>query len=143
MDSPGIVIHPGESATVNVSYTNTGDSPAAEAEAKIIGSHLIVPAKDTAVLGFLGPGETRTVQFEISAKSAITGKQYPLDTEVKYRDELGAQMLSDRASLGVSVQSPEGTEAITGNRPLMIALVGIVAIIAYAGWSFGRKSRKQ
>lgn len=143
VDSPGIVIHPGESAIVNVSYTNTGDSPARDAEAKVIGSHLIVPAKDTAVLGFLGPGETRTVQFEISAKSAITGKQYPLDTEVKYRDGLGAQMLSDRASLGVSVQSPEGTEAITGNRPLMIALVGIVAIIAYAGWSFGRKYWKK
>ena len=143
VDSPGIVISPGETAIVNVSYTNTGDSPAADAEAKVIGNHVIVPAKDTAVLGFIGPGETRTAQFEISAKSAISGKQYPLDTEVKYRDGLGALMLSDRASLGVSVQSPEGIDAVTGNRPLMIALAGVGVILAYAGWSTWRKHRKQ
>jgi hypothetical protein len=143
VDSPGIVISPGEKAIINVSYTNTGDSPAAGAEAKVIGSHLIVPAKDTAVLGNLGPGETRTVQFEISAKSAITGKQYPLDTEVKYRDGLGALMLSDRVSLGVSIQSPEGTDAVTGNPALMIALAGVVLILAYVGWSAWRKHKKQ
>lgn len=143
VDSPGIVIIPGETAIINVSYTNTGDSPAADAEVKVIGNHVIMPAKDTAVLGFLGPGETRTAQFEISAKSAIAGKQYPLDTEVKYRDGLGALMLSDRASLGVSVQSPEGIDAVTGNPPLMIALAGVCVILAYAGWSVWRKHRKQ
>ena len=143
VDSPNIVVIPGETAIINVSYTNTGDSPAADAEAKVIGSHIIVPAKDTAVLGFLGPGETRTAQFEISAKSAISGKQYPLDTEVKYRDGLGALMLSDRASLGVNVQSPEGIDAVTGNPALMIALAGIGVILAYVGWSAWRKHRKQ
>jgi hypothetical protein len=142
VDSPGIVIIQGETAIINVSYTNTGDSPAADAEAKVIGSHIIVPAKDTAVLGFLRPGETRTAQFEISAKSAIAGKQYPLDTEVKYRDGLGALMLSDRASLGVNVQSPEGIDAVSGNPALMIALAGIGVILAYAGWSAWRKHRK-
>ena len=125
VDSPGIVIIQGETAIINVSYTNTGDSPAADAEAKVIGSHIIVPAKDTAVLGFLGPGETRTAQFEISAKSAISGKQYPLDTEVKYRDGLGALMLSDRVNLGVNVESPEGIDAVTGNPALMIAIAGL------------------
>jgi len=143
VESPGIVISPGETALINLSYTNTGDSPAADAEARVIGNHVIVPTEDSAVLGFLGPGETRTVQFEISAKSAISGKQYPLDTEVKYLDGLGALMLSDRANLGVSVQSPEGIDAVTGNSALMIALAGIGVILAYAGWSVWRKHRKQ
>jgi hypothetical protein len=143
VDSPPIVINPGGTAIINVSYTNTGDSPAADAEARVIGSHVIVPAKDTAALGFLGPNETRTVQFEISAKSAISGKQYPLDTEVKYRDGLGELMLSDRASLGVNVQSPEGFDAVTSNPALMIALAGVVVILAYAGGSVWRKYRKQ
>lgn len=142
VDSPDIVISPGGTAVIDVSYTNTGDSPAADAEARVIGSHLIVPAKDTAALGFLGPGETRTAQFEISAKSAIPGKQYPLDTEVKYRDGLGALMLSDRASLGVSVQSPEGIAAVTGSPAVMIGLAGVGVILAYAGWSAWRKHRK-
>ena len=143
VDSPGIVISPGGTALIDVSYTNTGDSPATNAEARIIGSQVIVPANDSAVLGFLGPGETRTAQFEISAKSAISGKQYPLDTEVKYRDGLGALMLSDRASLGVSVQSPEGTDAVTGNPALMIAIAGVGVIVAYAGWSVWRKHKNQ
>jgi len=143
VESPDIVISPGGTALINVSYTNTGDSPAADAEARVIGNHVIVPAEDSAVLGFLRPGETRTVQFEISAKSAISGKQYPLDTEVKYRDGLGALMLSDRVSLGVNVQSPEGTDAVTGNPALMIAVAGVGVIIAYAGWSVWRKHRNQ
>ena len=143
VDGPDIVISPDGKAIINVSYTNTGDSPAADAEAKVIGNHVIMPAKDTAVLGFLGPGETRTAQFEISAKSATSGKRYPLDTEVKYRDGLGALMLSDRATLGVSVQSPEGINAVTGNPPLMIALAGVGVILAYAGWSAWQKHRKQ
>jgi hypothetical protein len=142
-DSPNIVISPGETAIINISYTNTGDSPAADAEVRVIGSHIIVPAKDTAAIGYLEPGETRTAQFEISAKSAISGKQYPLDTEVKYRDGLGALMLSDRASLGVSVQSPEGIDAVTGNPALMIAIAGVGVILAYVGWSTWRKHRKQ
>jgi hypothetical protein len=143
VDSPDIVISPGGTTIINVSYTNMGDSPAADAEARVIGSHLIVPAKDTAALGFLRPGETRTAQFEISAKSAISGKQYPLYTEVKYRDGLGALMLSDRASLRVSVQSPEGIDAVTGNPALMIALAGVGVILTYAVWSAWRKHRKQ
>jgi hypothetical protein len=143
VDSPPIVISPGGTAIINVSYTNTGDSPAADAEARVIGNHLIVPVQDSVALGFLGPGETRTAQFEISAKSAISGKQYPLDTEVKYRDGLGALMLSDRASLGINVQSPEGIDAVTGNPALMIALAGAGVILAYAGWSVWRKHRKQ
>jgi len=52
-------------------------------------------------------------------------------------------MLSDRASLGVSVQSPEGTDAVTGNPALMIAISGVGVIIAYAGWSIWRKHRNQ
>jgi hypothetical protein len=143
VESPGIVISPGGTAIINVSYTNTGDSPAVDAEARVIGNHVIVPAKDTAVLGFLGPGETRTAQFELTAKSAISGKQYPLDTEVKYRDGLGALMLSDRASLGVSVQSPEGIDAVTGNPALMIALAGVGVILAYIGWSAWRNHKKK
>lgn len=143
VDSPGIVISPDGTAIINVSYTNTGDSPAADAEARVIGNHIIMPAKDTAVLGFLGPGETRTAQFEISAKSAISGKQYPLDTEVKYRDGLGALMLSDRASLGVNVQSPEGIDAVTGNPALMIGLACAGVILVYAGWSAWRKHKNQ
>jgi len=143
VDSPDIVISPGGTAIINVSYTNTGDSPAADAEARIIGNHVIVPVQDTAELGFLGPGETRTAQYEISAKSAISGKQYPLDTEVKYLDGLGALMLSDRASLGVSVQSPEGIDAVTGNPAFMIALAGVGVILTYAGWSAWRKHRNQ
>jgi hypothetical protein len=52
-------------------------------------------------------------------------------------------MLSDRASLGVNVQSPEGIDAVTGNPALMIAIAGVGVILAYVGWSTWRKHRKQ
>ena len=106
VDSPNIVISPGETAIINISYTNTGDSPAADAEVRVIGSHIIVPAKDTAAIGYLGPGETRTAQFEISAKSADIRETVP----ARYRGEIPGRARSPDA-LGQG--KPRGQRAVT------------------------------
>ncbi len=139
VESPGIVISPGGTALINVSYTNTGDSPATNAEARIIGSQVIVPATDSAVLGFLGPGETRTVQFEISAKSAISETVISRYRRVKYRRARSLDALDrDR-----TVQSPGRHRCSHRNpAPGVIAVMGVGVIIAYAGWSVWRKTQE-
>jgi hypothetical protein len=135
-----ITIAPGETETIAVTYVNTGDTPAIDAEARIIGNQVLDPVTDTASLGYFAPGETKTAQFTITAKtSAIAGKQYVIETEVKYRDRLYALMLSDQMSFGADIQSPTGLKAITRNPVVLVIIAGILVIVMYAGWKLWRK----
>jgi hypothetical protein len=135
-----MTIGPGETETITVSYVNSGDTPAVDAEARIIGNQVLVSKTDTAMLGYFAPGDTKTAQFVISAEqSAIPGKRYVIDTEVKYRDSLGALMLSDKMSFGADIQSPTGIRAITHNPVFMVIIAGALAIIVYTAWKLRRK----
>jgi S-layer domain len=134
-----LTIGTGEKETISISYINTGDTPAINAQARIIGNQILVPVTDSASLGTIGPHETRTAQFVLSAQSAIAGKRYVLDTEVKYRDGLDALMLSDKMSFGVDIQQPTGLNAITSNPVILIIIAGVLVILIYAGWKLRRR----
>ncbi len=134
-----LTISPGATETINVTYRNTGDTPAINAQARIIGNQVIIPVSDSVSLGILGPGESKTAQFRISAKSPIAGKKYDVDTEVKYQDELGALMLSEKMSFGILVQKQEGPGAILSNPVYLIIIAGIFAILIYAVWKLYQK----
>ncbi len=123
-----------------MSYLNTGDTPAYNAQVRIIGSHVLMPVDDSAQLGTIGPGEIKTIQFIVSSENAITGKHYVIDSEVKYRDGMGTLMLSDNMRLGVYVTQPSGFKAITSNPATLIVIAGVLAILVYAGWKvWGKK----
>jgi hypothetical protein len=133
-------IAPGGGQSLTVSYTNTGDTPARYARARIIGSQVVVPVTESASLGTLAPNETRTAEFEVALKSPIAGKRYVIDTEVKYRDGLGALMLSDPLSFGVVVAEPQGTASLVSDPAVLVLLGGVLLLLAYAGWKLlGRK----
>lgn len=135
-----MTIGPGETRTVTITYVNRGDTPAVDAVARVIGNQVLEPVTGTAPLGFFAPGETKTAQFAISAKtSAIEGKQYVIDTDVKYRDSLGALMLSDETSFGADIQSPTGISAITQNPLILVIIVGVFVIVLYSGWKMWQK----
>lgn len=134
-----LTINPGATETITVTYRNTGDTPAYNAQARLIGNQVIAPVTDTASLGLVGPGETKTAQFTISAKSAIVGKRYIIDTDVKYRDGLDAPMLSDNMVFGITVQQPSGVGAITSNPVILIIIAGALVIIAYGLWKLRKR----
>ena len=105
---PNLTIESGGEEAITVSFLNTGDTPAYDAQARIIGSHVLMPVEDSAPLGTIAPGEIKTTQFVVSSKNAIPGKQYVIESEVKYRDGMGSPVLSDKMSLGVDVTQPSG-----------------------------------
>ena len=136
-----LTIDQGGKEVITVSYLNTGDTPAYNAQARIIGSHVLMPVDDSAQLGTIGPGEIKTTQFVVSSENAIAGKNYVIDSEVKYRDETGTLMLSDNMRLGVYVTQPSGFKAITSNPATLIVIAGVLAILVYAGWKVWGKKR--
>jgi hypothetical protein len=137
-----ITITPGGKKTISVSYRNTGDAPARGAAARIIGNQVLVPVSDNVPLGDLNPGETRAVSYVLSTDSALAGKEYVIETEVKYRDGLDALMLSDPLSFGVRVQDPTGPDAILSNPVLLIIIAGILVILAYCLWELRRRKQQ-
>jgi hypothetical protein len=139
-----LTIGSGGEETITVSFLNTGDTPAYDARARIIGSYVLMPVEDSAPLGTIAPWEIKTTQFVFSAKNAMPGKRYVIDSEVKYRDGLGALVLSDKMSFGVDVAPPSGPSAITSNPAVLIIVAGILVILFYAGWKIhGRKAGKE
>jgi hypothetical protein len=125
--------------TITVSFLNAGDTPAYDAKARIIGTYVLMPVDDSVSLGTVHPGEIRTTQFVLSATNAIAGKRYVIDSEIKYRDELGALVLSDKMSIGVAIAQQSGMSAITSNPGVMILIAGILGILLYAGWKLHRR----
>jgi len=134
-------IGPNGEETITAFFSKTGDTPAYDARARIIGSYVIQTVADSAQLGILKPGETKTASFVISAKAALAGKEYVLDSGIKYRDELGAPMLSDTMSFGVDVVQPAGVSAVSSDPVAIIVIIGAIVLIVIVAWKL-RERRK-
>jgi hypothetical protein len=95
---------------------------------------VIVPETDTAALGDVLPGESVTAKYVISSEKAISGKQYVLDSEVKYRDSLGTLMLSDQQHTGVSIEKSAGLAGALSDPVILLILAAIIAYASFLGW---------
>ena len=56
---------------------------------------------DSAFLGDIAPNETKEAAFLVSADKTATVKKYGIDAEIRYRDALDNQVISDPMKLSV------------------------------------------
>lgn len=130
-------ISPGQKKVITVVYTNTGDVAVSSAQARISAVDPFTSSDDTAFLGTLAPGESKEAFFEIAVDGSATGKEYGLDSEVRFRDALGNSIISDPIKVPIIV---EKTTGLPGN-PLVLALfAGLVIGGGYLVW---RKRKTQ
>ena len=106
--SPPAVFNPGTKKTMSVTYKNTGSATAYSAQARIITVDPFTTTDDTSYLGDMAPGDTQTARFEITVDGSATIKDYALDSEVKYRDALDNDQVSDRVKVPVQVTPVSG-----------------------------------
>jgi hypothetical protein len=130
---------PGSRQTWDVVYQNTGTGTAYSAEARIITVDPFTSNDDTSYLGDMAPGDQRTARFIVTVNSAATTKDYGLDSEVRFRDSLDNDQVSDRIKVPVAVKSISGIAAILTN-PYFILVV--VLVIAGAGYLVLSRRRK-
>ncbi|MFY9750252.1 MAG: S-layer protein [Methanoregula sp.] len=124
-------ISPGANAVITVQYQNTGGTTAYNAEARISAVDPFTSNDDTAFLGTMAPGDTRTASFAVSVDPAATVKEYGLDSEVLYRDALDNQFTSDPLKVNVDVVPAQSVVTQIG-LPGLIAI--ILAVLAIAGY---------
>ena len=123
--SPTVTLHPGGKSILEIVYKNTGAAKVYNAQARISAVDPFTSSDDTAFLGDLAPGETATARFEVNVDGGATLKEYGIDSEIRYRDNLDNSKISDTMKVRVALEKKTG--AIFTN-PVFIGAVAAVII---------------
>ena len=137
--SPPASMNPGNKKVITVEYKNTGDTTVSSAQARISAVDPFTSNDNIAYIDDLKPGESRTVSFVMSVDRAATIKEYGLDSEIRYRDQLDNTYISDTMKIKVNVTAPAGATAILSN-PIYLSIISAIIIGAiYLLYPFRKK----
>jgi uncharacterized membrane protein len=125
--SPPAVITQGSDSVIDVVYQNTGAITANNAEARLTTYSPLASADSLAYLGDIPPGGKVTAHYAISAANGAAPGTYPLNTEVRYRDELDNSQVSDTFTAPVVVTEPSATGGL-GQIPGVLTLLVLIVI---------------
>jgi hypothetical protein len=139
--SPPGEMNPGNKKVLNVEYKNTGDTTIYSAQARISAVDPFTSNDDTAYIGDLKPGESKTVSFVVSVDRTATIKEYGLDSEIRYRDALDNTYISDTLKVNVDVTSPAGITTILSNPIYLSIVIAAVIGIIYLVYHFRKKNQ--
>jgi len=114
---------------INVTYTNIGEISAEDSQAKIVVMKPLSTTKSAVRLGTIGPGESQTVSFNITAESDAVVKNYGVDSEVKYIDAEGKTQFSNNMKVDMPIEKTESKFSTTMIIGILLALVFIYQII--------------
>lgn len=129
------VAYAGGDTLIYVTYKNTGDATAYQAEGRISVVDPFSSDDDNVYLGDLAPGESARGVYKVKISSDATIKQYALDSEIRYNDAENNNYVSDTVKVLVDVQNDSETTLIIGG--IIIAVV----IIAAAGFVIARRKK--
>ncbi len=133
-------ISAGKKKVIEVTYRNSGDSTAYNAQARISVVDPFISNDDSAYLGDIAPGKTAVARYEVSVSSDAVAKDYALDSEVRYRDSLGNSQISDTVKVPVTVVPTTAMDGIMAN---MIFILAVIIVIIAAGYYLLVIRRKQ
>ena len=136
--SPTVTLHPGGKSILEVVYRNAGAAKVYSAQARISAVDPFTSSDDTAYLGDLAPGETATARFEVSIDADATLKNYGIDSEIRYRDDLDNSKISDTMKVQVALEKREGT---LFTNPVFLAVIAVV-IIGAGYYIFAYRKKK-
>jgi len=111
----------GNSDTLEMRVENTLDERVENVRIKLFPDAPLSSSRDETFVEELGPGESTTVVFEVSADGGATPATYPLQLDVRYDDARGDRQLS-----GTYQQAIRVTESEDGGFPLLF--VGLFAV---------------
>jgi hypothetical protein len=137
--SPPAEMNPGNKKVITIVYKNTGDTTVKSAQARISAVDPFTSNDDIAYIGDLKPDESRTVSYIMSVDRSATIKEYGLDSEIRYRDELDNTYISDTMKVKVNVTSPAGMTAILSNPIYLSIIVAVIIGAVYLVYHFRKK----
>ena len=137
--SPTMTLNPGGKSILEVTYRNSGAAPVYSAQARISAVDPFTSSDDTAFLGDIAPGETATARFEVNIDNGATIKEYGIDSEIRYRDNLDNSKISDTMKVRVALEKKAGS--IFTNPIILIAILAVVIGAGYYIFVYRKKQR--
>ncbi len=136
-------IYRGSRAQLEITFENTGPTTVYSAQARISAVEPFTGYDDTAALGDLGPGEQAVARFDVGVDRTATVKAYGLDTEVRYRDGLDQERISDPVRVTIEVRDRSSISRIIHDPVIMSVLAALVIGIVYYIWVYRKKRPEQ
>ena len=137
--SPPSTLYLGQKSILEVVYRNSGAATVYNAQARISAVDPFTSSDDTAFLGDLAPGETATARFEVNVDGAGTEKEYGIDSEIRYRDDLDNSKISDTMKVRVALEQRQGT--LFTNPVFLIAVLAVIIGAGYYIFVYRKKQR--
>ncbi|MDV2481461.1 S-layer protein [Methanoculleus sp. Wushi-C6] len=137
--SPKATLYQGQKSILEVVYRNAGAATVYNAQARISAVDPFTSSDDTAYLGDLAPGETATARFEVNVDGAGTLKEYGIDSEIRYRDNLDNSKISDTMKVRVALEQRQGT--IFTNPVFLVAVLAVIIGAGYYIFVYRKKRR--
>ena len=125
-------LHSGEENVISVTYTNIGDLPVKDAVVRISVIDPFSTSDDQAYLGDMAPGEDAIARFKLKVDDGATVKAYSINSEIRYEDVDGNNVISDIVKFRVNtLPAIPASEKMNKFKPFVGLFV--IAILAYAG----------
>ncbi|KDE55950.1 COG1361 S-layer family protein [Methanoculleus sp. MH98A] len=137
--SPPSTLYLGQKSILEVVYKNSGAATVYNAQARISAVDPFTSSDDTAFLGDLAPGETATARFEVNVDNDGTEKEYGIDSEIRYRDDLDNSKISDTMKVQVALERRQGT--LFTNPVFLIAVLAVIIGAGYYIFVYRKKQR--
>lgn len=138
----------GKTSRIDVTYSNTGDAVAHDAEAKISLMNPLSSDSSKAYLGDVAPGGSVTVSYNITAdKSSSIEKTYGISSDIRYYDDDGDLKMS--SSMRINPEMTLGKDYFTPKNVVLvlaafcILYIAVVGIKKAAGRKKGRSGGKK
>jgi len=137
--SPVSTLYLGQKSILEVEYRNAGAATVYNAQARISAVDPFTSSDDTAFLGDLAPGQTATARFEVNVDGDGTEKEYGIDSEIRYRDNLDNSKISDTMKVRVALEQRQGT--LFTNPVFLIAVLAVIIGAGYYIFVYRKKQR--
>lgn len=119
----------GSTTTITVEYRNAGSLAVYEVNARISAHDPLTIDDNMAYLGTLGPGESATAMYEVTADKSAEPAEYSFESNLRYRDASGNSLESD--TVGVTVEILPAQKGIMDNPVILVVI--LVVILAAVG----------
>ncbi|UUX93089.1 COG1361 S-layer family protein [Methanoplanus endosymbiosus] len=127
------VVSSGEDALIYVTYKNTGDSTAYQAEGRISVVDPFSSDDSNVYLGDLKPGDSVQGVYKVKVSADATAKEYALDSEVRYNDAENNNYVSDTVKVLVTVDKKSDSMMLIAGFLVLVILLGVGA------WFYSKK----
>jgi hypothetical protein len=122
-------VEAGSSTTLRVDVTNTREETLTDITANLYADSPLSTGSDESFVEELEPGETATVEFELSVAGAAMADTYPVELDFQYTDSRGDEQISAvyQEPIEVTESSSDGDGSLS---PLLVPIaVGLALFV--------------